>query len=306
MDAGVPIKDPVAGISVGLITGQGDKWLALTDIQGKEDHIGDMDFKVAGTRNGVTAIQLDMKVKGIGFDVVRAALDQAKEARYQILDVMETAISKPRQDVSPFAPRMVRVSIPVDKIGAVIGPGGKVIRGIIEETGASVDVQDDGEILVGAVDEESAQKAVKMIQALTRDAEIGEIYTGKVVKILDFGAFVEILPGKDGMVHISELADYRVPSVEDIVSVGDEITVMVKDVDSTGRISLSRRALLTGDGVANEGEDGGDSGHEQRRFDRDDEQRGSGYRGGGRGRSGPDRRGGNYRGGGRGRGPRRD
>ncbi len=193
----------------------------------------------------------------------------------------------------------------------MIGPGGKVIRGIIEETGASVDVQDDGEILIGAVNEESAQKAVKMIEALTRDAQVGEVYTGKVVKTLDFGAFVEILPGKDGMVHISELADYRVPSVEDVVSVGDEITVIVKDVDSTGRISLSRRALLTGDGVGLEGngsENGGQGGH----FDRGNERRGGGggYRGGadrrgGRGRGG--RPGGGYRGGGGGggRGPRR-
>ena len=299
MDAGVPIKRPVAGISVGLITADDGRWLALTDIQGKEDHIGDMDFKVAGTRDGVTAIQLDMKVKGIGFDVVRAALDQAKDARFQILDVMAEAIPEPRGDVSPFAPRMLRVKIPVDKIGAVIGPGGKVIRGIIEATGASIDVQDDGEILVGAVDEESAQKAVKMIEALTKDAEVGQIYTGKVVKILDFGCFVEILPGKDGMVHISELADYRVPSVEDVVSLGDEITVMVKDVDSTGRISLSRRALLTGDGggVGTDGESGGG----ERR-----EGGGGGYRGGGGGDrrgggGGGDRRGGGgggYRGGG--------
>ena len=305
MDAGVPITAPVAGISVGLITGDGGKWLALTDIQGKEDHIGDMDFKVAGTRNGVTAIQLDMKVKGIGFDIVRAALDQAKDARYQILDVMAQAIPEPRQDVSSFAPRMLRVTIPVDKIGAVIGPGGKVIRGIIEATGATVDVQDDGEILVGAVDAESAQKAVQMIEGLTKDAEVGQIYTGKVVKILDFGAFVEILPGKDGMVHISELADYRVPSVEDVVSLGEEITVIVKDVDSTGRISLSRRALLTGDG---DGEGGGEGGDGERRHEGDGEGRGEsggyrggggGYRGGGGGGGDRDRRGGGgYRGGG--------
>ena len=298
MDAGVPITAPVAGISVGLITGDGGKWLALTDIQGKEDHIGDMDFKVAGTRKGVTAIQLDMKVKGIGFDVVRAALDQAKDARYQILDVMANAIPEPRQDVSSFAPRMLRVTVPVDKIGAVIGPGGKVIRGIIEATGATVDVQDDGEILVGAVDAESAQRAVQMIEGLTKDAEVGQIYTGKVVKILDFGAFVEILPGKDGMVHISELADYRVPSVEDVVSLGEEITVMVKDVDSNGRISLSRRALLSGDGEG--GSEGGSEGGGERRPEGDDDRRGGGgggYRGGGD----DDRRGGGgggYRGGG--------
>ena len=198
------------------------------------------------------------------------------------------------------------MSIPVDKIGAVIGPGGKVIRGIIEATGASVDVQDDGEILIGAVDEESAQKAVKMIEALTRDAQVGEVYTGKVVKTLDFGAFVEILPGKDGMVHISELADYRVPSVEDVVSVGDEITVIVKDVDSTGRISLSRRALLTGDGVGLEGNGSENSGQGEGNFERGEGSggnRGGADRRGGRGRGG--RPGGGYRGGGGGRGPRR-
>jgi polyribonucleotide nucleotidyltransferase len=298
MDAGVPITDPVAGISVGLITGDNGKWLALTDIQGKEDHIGDMDFKVAGSRNGITAIQLDMKVKGIDFDVVRAALDQAKDARYQILDVMADAISEPRQDVSSFAPRMLRVTVPVDKIGAVIGPGGKVIRGIIEATGATVDVQDDGEILVGAVDADSAQRAVQMIEGLTKDAEVGQIYTGKVVKILDFGAFVEILPGKDGMVHISELADYRVPSVEDVVSLGEEITVIVKDVDSNGRISLSRRALLSGDGEGSgdSGSEGGDGGGDRGGYrGGDDDRRGGGggdrggYRGGG---GGDDRRGG--------------
>ena len=289
MDAGVPIRAPVAGISIGLITGDDDRWLALTDIQGKEDHIGDMDFKVAGTRDGITAIQLDMKVRGIGPEVVRAALAQAREARLHILDAMAESIAESRTEVSPFAPRLTRVRIPVDKIGAVIGPGGKVIRGIIEETGASVDVQDDGEILVGAVNEESAQKAVKMIEALTKDAQVGDVYTGKVVKTLDFGAFVEILPGKDGMVHISELADYRVPSVEDVVSVGDEITVIVKDVDPTGRISLSRRALLTGDGVGIDGNGAEGSGPGERRGPRG--------HGGGERRGGPDRRGGRSRGG---------
>ncbi len=247
MDAGVAIEAPVAGISIGLITDDTEKWLTLTDIQGKEDHIGDMDFKVAGTTRGITAIQLDMKVKGIDFDVVRAALDQAKEARMQILEVMTNAIAEPRTDVSQYAPRIIKITIPVDKIGAVIGSGGKTIRGIQESTGATVDIQDNGEILIGAVDSEASAKAVQMIEDLTKDAEIGQIYTGKVVKILDFGAFVEILPGKDGMVHISELANYRVPAVTDVVSVGDEITVIVKDVDSNGRISLSRRALLTDD-----------------------------------------------------------
>ena len=296
MDAGVAIESPVAGISIGLITDESDKWLTLTDIQGKEDHIGDMDFKVAGTKRGVTAIQLDMKVKGISFDVVRSALDQAKEARIQILKVMEDAISEPRAEVSDYAPRIIKITIPVDKIGAVIGSGGKTIRGIQEATGATVDIQDNGEILIGAVDGEASAKAVQMIEDLTKDAEVGQIYTGKVVKILDFGAFVEILPGKDGMVHISELANYRVPSVEDVVSLGDEITVIVKAVDPGGRISLSRKALLTDEDNSSEGQsqenrDGNDEGFSEpdRSRDRRDQgynrSRGRNPRGGNRGQS---------------------
>lgn len=311
MDAGVAIESPVAGISIGLITDDSEKWLTLTDIQGKEDHIGDMDFKVAGTTRGITAIQLDMKVKGISFDVVRAALDQAKEARRQILEVMNSAISEPRAEVSDFAPRIIKITIPVDKIGAVIGSGGKTIRGIQEATGATVDIQDNGEILIGAVDGDAAAKAVQMVEDLTKEAEIGQIYTGKVVKILDFGAFVEILPGKDGMVHISELANYRVPSVEDVVSLGDEITVIVKDVDPGGRISLSRKALLT-----DEDNPSGDESSEQARTtedrssgsDRSQGRRDQGYnRSGGRNPRGGNR-GGNRdgnRGGNRGGNPRK-
>ena len=255
MDAGVPIKRPVAGISVGLVTGEDGRFETLTDIQGMEDHIGDMDFKVAGTTEGVTAIQLDIKVQNIGFEVVEQALAQAKEARMTILDRMAQTISSPRSDVSDHAPRLTRISVPVDKIGAVIGPGGKTIRGIVEETKATVDVQDDGTVFIGSSDREAAQKAIDMVEALTKEAKKGEIYTGKVVRILDFGAFVEILPGKDGMVHISELADYRVPSVEDVVQLGEEITVMVKDVDPvTGKVALSRRALLADDGSDDGGE----------------------------------------------------
>ena len=254
MDAGVPIKRPVAGISVGLVTGENGRFETLTDIQGMEDHIGDMDFKVAGTAEGITAIQLDIKVQNIGFEVVEQALAQAKEARLTILDRMAQTISSPRSDVSDYAPRLTRISIPVDKIGAVIGPGGKTIRGIVEETNATVDVQDDGTVFIGAIDREAAQKAIDMVKALTREAKTGEIYTGKVVRILDFGAFVEILPGKDGLVHISELANYRVPSVEDVVQLGEEIKVMVKSVDPvTGKIALSRRALLTDDEAEGEG-----------------------------------------------------
>ena len=253
MDAGVPIKGPVAGISIGLITGDNGEYAILTDIQGMEDHFGDMDFKVAGTEHGINAVQLDIKVGSIGYDVIEAALAQAKEARLVLLERMSQAIAAPRTDMSPYAPRMTRISIPVDKIGAVIGPGGKVIRGIIEETGATVDVEDDGTVTIGSADGAAAKRAVEIIEGLTKEAKVGEIYTGKVVRILDFGAFVEILPGTDGMVHISELADHRVPTVEDVVQLGEEITVIVKDIDPSGRIALSRRALLEGAGDSERG-----------------------------------------------------
>ena len=247
MDAGVPIKTPIAGISIGLITGDNGEHVILTDIQGLEDHIGDMDFKVAGSEAGVTAIQLDIKVKNISMTVIQEALEQAREARLFLIERIRDAISEVRPELSKYAPRLIRISIPVDKIGAVIGPGGKTIRGIVEQTGATVDVEDDGTVTIGSTDGEAAQRAVKMIEDMTRDVKTGEIYTGKVVKITSFGAFVQILPGKDGMVHISELANYRVPSVEDVVSVGEEITVVVLNVDPTGRVKLSRRALLEGD-----------------------------------------------------------
>ena len=274
MDAGVPIKAPVAGISIGLVTGEGGRYVTLTDIQGKEDHLGDMDFKVAGTSQGITAIQLDIKVKSIGFDVVSDALRQAKEARATILENIQATIPAHRTELSEYAPRMESIQIAVDKIGTVIGPGGKTIRGIVDETGASVDIQDDGTILIGSSDGAASSKAIQMIKDLTREVEIGEIYTGKVVRTTDFGAFVELLPGKDGMVHISELADYRVPSVEDEVKVGDEITVMVIEVDSTGRVRLSRRALM------------GDSDEDPLEAARRRQRSG---RGGGSRRNGPDR-----------------
>ena len=247
MDAGVPIKTPIAGISVGLVTGDDGQYMTLTDIQGLEDHVGDMDFKVAGSREGITAIQLDIKVKSIGFDVIEDALAQAREARLFILDKIRDTISEVRPDLSPYAPRLVRITIPVDKIGAVIGPGGKTIRGIVEATGATVDVENDGTVTIGATDGEASDRAIEMIKNLTREIAVGEIFTGKVVKIMNFGAFVELTPGKDGMVHISELADYHVPTVEDVVALGEEITVIVLDIDPTGRIKLSRRALLQGD-----------------------------------------------------------
>ena len=244
MDAGVPIKRPVAGISIGLVTGEGGQYVTLTDIQGKEDHMGDMDFKVAGTSRGITAIQLDMKVKYISMDMVSDALYQAMDAREEILAHIAETLPAHRGELNRFAPRMESIKIPQDKIGMVIGPGGKTIRGITDETGASVDIQEDGTVVVGSSDGAAADKAIQMIQDLTKEIEIGEIYTGKVVRTTDFGAFVQLLPGKDGMVHISELANYRVPTVEDEVTVGDEVTVLVTDVDQTGRVRLSRRALL--------------------------------------------------------------
>jgi polyribonucleotide nucleotidyltransferase len=255
MDAGVPIKTPVAGISVGLVAGDDGRYVTLTDIQGLEDHVGDMDFKVAGSATGITAIQLDIKVKSIGFDVVRDALEQAREARLQLLDHMSQTIGATRSEMSQYAPRMTQLSIPVAKIGAVIGPGGKVIRGIVEETGATVDVQDDGTVTVGSTSAEASDRAVAMIEDLTREVKVGDIYTGKVVRLMDFGAFVQILPGRDGLVHISELANYHVPSVEDVVDLGEEVTVVVKEIDSMGRINLSRRALL--EDSAQEGSEGG-------------------------------------------------
>ena len=244
MDAGVPIKKPVAGISVGLVTDDNGRFVTLTDIQGMEDHFGDMDFKVAGTADGITAIQLDIKVQNIGYEVIEQTLAQAKEARLEVLAKMAEAIDAPRAEVSQYAPRMTSVKIPVSKIGAVIGPGGKTIRGIIEETGAQIDVQDDGTVFVSSVDGDAAKRAVEMIENLTKEAKIGDIYTGKVVRIMGFGAFVQILPGQDGMVHISELSDHRVESVEDEIEMGQELTVQVIDIDPQGKISLSRRSLL--------------------------------------------------------------
>jgi polyribonucleotide nucleotidyltransferase len=246
MDAGVPLKKPVAGISIGLITGEGDEFVTLTDIEGMEDHYGDMDFKVAGTADGITAIQLDIKLKGISMAVIEQALKQAKEARMVILDKMAEAISTSRTELNPYAPRMYRLSIDPEKIGTVIGPGGKMIRQITEETGATVDIENDGSVFVGSNDEASAKKAIKMIEELTKEVAVGDIYTGKVVRLMGFGAFVELLPGKDGLVHISELAAHRVDKVEDVVKIGDEVTVKVIEIDSQGRVNLSMRELIEG------------------------------------------------------------
>ena len=245
MDAGVPIRKPVAGIAMGLIMAEdGREHAVLTDIQGIEDFQGDMDFKVAGTSEGITAIQMDVKVKSIGFDIMEQALNQAHKGRLFILNEMQKAIAQPRDSLSPYAPRMIRISVPVDKIGNIIGPGGRTIRSIIQETKTTIDVENDGTVTIGSSDQEAAQRAVSAIEGLVKDVEVGEIYTGKVTRIMDFGAFVEILPGKEGLVHISQLADYHVDRVEDEVHSGDEIKVMVTEIDRLGRVNLSRRAAL--------------------------------------------------------------
>ncbi len=247
MDAGVPIKTPIAGIAMGLIKEEDDVAI-LTDIVGMEDHLGDMDFKVAGSRDGVTALQMDMKVKGIDLEILARALDQARDARLEIMDVMTECIAEPREQMSPHAPRILRVDVPQDKIGQLIGPGGRNIRALQEDTGADISVEDDGAVFITAVDQASGQAAFDRISAMTREIEPGQIYTGKVVRILPFGAFVEMVPGKDALVHISELADYRVDKVEDIVSVGDEMQIIVIEVDNLGRVNASRKALLDGGG----------------------------------------------------------
>jgi polyribonucleotide nucleotidyltransferase len=252
MDAGVPVKKAVAGVAMGLITDQTGRFAVLTDIEGVEDFNGDMDFKIAGTRDGITAIQMDTKLKGITIEIVEKTLSQGKDARMFILDKMAQAISASRAEVSRYAPRMTKIKIDPSKIGAVIGTGGKTIRAIIEQTKATVDVSDDGTVVIGSNDMDSTQKAIAMIEGLTREAQIGEVFTGKVSRIFEFGAMVEILPGKEGMVHISELADFRVGKVEDVVKIGDEVMVKVINVDEKGRINLSRRALFEKDAQGSE------------------------------------------------------
>ncbi|MFC2031714.1 S1 RNA-binding domain-containing protein, partial [Chloroflexota bacterium] len=246
MDAGVPIKSPVAGIAMGLIS-EGDRYAVLSDIQGLEDSLGDMDFKVAGTREGITALQMDIKTKGLSYDILSRALSQAQAGRLHILDKMAETLEAPRAEMSPHAPRITTIHIHPEKIGKIIGPGGKMIRKIQEDCGVDVDISDDGSVYIAATEGSAADKAIEMIQALTEEAEIGKIYVGKVVRTENYGAFVEILPGVDGMVHISQLADYRAPSVEEVVQLGDEIMVMVIDIDrETSKIRLSRRAVLEG------------------------------------------------------------
>ncbi|MFW6270795.1 MAG: S1 RNA-binding domain-containing protein, partial [Bacillota bacterium] len=243
MDAGVPIKEPVAGIAMGLI--KEDKNITiLSDILGMEDHYGDMDFKVAGTETGITALQMDIKIQGISKEVLTRALKRAREGRLYILDKMTDVIAEPREELSPQAPYMITMKINPEKIRHVIGPGGKMINKIIDETGVKIDIEDNGEVYILAEDKENGEEAKKMIENLTREVVVGEIYEGTVKRVVDFGAFVEILPGKEGLVHISQIADYHVKEVGDVLSVGDSVPVKVTEIDDKGRINLSRKKAL--------------------------------------------------------------
>jgi polyribonucleotide nucleotidyltransferase len=244
MDAGVPIKAPVAGAAMGLVTGEDGKFAVLTDILGKEDAFGDMDFKVTGTREGVTALQMDIKVTGISEAIIRDGLEKARIARLAILDKMLEVMPETRTEMSAFAPRIITIKINPEKIRDIIGKGGATIRKIQEDTGTEINVEDDGTVEIAAIDGEKAQAAINMIEGITREVEVGGLYLGKVTRIMGFGAFVEILPGKEGLVRIGELADYHVPTVEDVVSIGDEIMVVVTEIDRQGRVNLSRKAAM--------------------------------------------------------------
>ena len=280
MDAGVPIRATVAGISVGRFTSAEGKVTHVTDIIGEEDFFGEMDFKVSGSREGITGIQLDLKARGLSVDEIGVIFAQAKEGRFQIIDMMEAVLAAPREDISKFAPRIITVKINPDKIGKLIGPGGKTIRGIQERTGCSIDVEEDGTVLIGSTDAAMGEQARAEVEALGAEIKVGSIYEGKVVAVKEFGAFIELAPGTDGMCHISELAHGYVKSVDEVVAIGDTVKVKVINVDDTGRIKLSRRALLDppadGEGGEGGGEDGGGGGGGRRR--------GGGGGGGGRGR----------------------
>jgi polyribonucleotide nucleotidyltransferase len=243
MDAGVPIKTSVAGISIGLVR-EGERYVLLSDIVGEEDHYGDMDFKIAGTREGITTIQLDTKISGLTMEVIERALAQAKEGRCHILDIMDSTLKEPRPTLSDYAPKVIMLTVPKEKIGEIIGPGGKIIRRLIEETGAEIEISDDGKVSIVSSSLESVKNAEAKIKALVQEFEAGNIVVGKVTRITNFGAFVEITPGKEGLVHISQLAHHRVAKVEDEVKVGDEVTAMVKEIDDLGRINLSRKAVM--------------------------------------------------------------
>jgi len=243
MDAGVPMNAAVAGIAMGLVK-SGDRAVVMTDIAGAEDHHGDMDFKVAGTTAGITGLQMDIKITGITREIMAQALAQARDARMSILKTMHDALEKPRADISPYAPRILTIQVNKDKIRDIIGPGGKMIRSIVERTGCKIEVHDDGRVVIASHDEAAAQQAVDIIKELTAEAELGKTYMGKVVRVVNFGCFVEILPGVEGLVHISELAEERIGEVRDVVDEGDEILVKVIDIDALGRVRLSRRAVL--------------------------------------------------------------
>ena len=287
MDAGVPIRKPVAGIAMGLIK-EGDEYAVLTDIQGLEDHIGDMDFKVAGTSDGINALQMDIKIKGVPRDVMTRALMQAKDARLQILEVMEDTIAEPRADMSEYAPRILIIEIDPEKIGAIIGPGGKNIRSIQDSTNTKIEIKEDGKVFISSVDGVGAQRAIDRIKGIVEDPELGQVYAGKITRVENYGTFVEFLPGNEGLVHISQLADYKIERIHDEFSIGDEIMVMVTDVDSSGKVRLSRQAVIEGWSLeeARQKDKGGRSGGGGNRG------RGGDRRGGGgnRGRGGGDRR----------------
>jgi polyribonucleotide nucleotidyltransferase len=242
MDAGVPIKAPVAGVAMGLVK-EGEKYAVLSDIAGAEDHYGDMDFKVAGTRDGITALQMDIKIPGVTSDIMAEALGQAKQGRLHILEKMLEALPTTRPEISPFAPRIYSMKIPTDKIRDVIGPGGKMIRSIIEQTGVKIDVSDDGRVNIASSDGPSANKAIQIISDLTATAEVGKTYLGKVVRLADFGAFVELFPGTDGLLHISEIDESRIRNVRDVLREGDQVMVKVVGIEGN-KIKLSRRAVL--------------------------------------------------------------
>jgi polyribonucleotide nucleotidyltransferase len=242
MDAGVSTKAPVAGVAMGLIK-EGDEFAVLTDILGDEDHLGDMDFKVAGTDAGITALQMDIKIDGITSEIMSQALDQAKEGRLHILEEMNKVISVPRAEMSEFAPRIVTISINPEKIRDVIGKGGSVIRALSEETGVNIDIDDDGTIKIASTDNAAAREAIRRIEQITADVEVDSIYDGKVVRLMDFGAFVNILPGRDGLVHISQISNERVNQVSDVLKEGDSVKVKVLEVDKQGRVRLSMKAI---------------------------------------------------------------
>jgi polyribonucleotide nucleotidyltransferase len=263
MDAGVPINQPVAGISIGLIQ-EGDKFNLLTDILGDEDHYGDMDFKIAGTGKGITGIQLDLKIDGISEEIIRATLEQAKDARRELLRIMLKAISRPRQEISMHAPRLLQTKIDPEKIGMLIGPGGKTIRSLQEETGTQIDIQETGVVTIASTEAAGAEDCLARIEAMTEDVKVGRIYNGKVSSVKDFGAFIEIAPGKDGLCHISELSDGFVKSVSDICKVGDTFEVKVIAVDDQNRVKLSRKAVLAEQNAEAEGDDSdGDASEEE-------------------------------------------